>query len=234
MLSDELIKSNRTPPYASYATWQKLIEALKTFLPDQIDSSYYRPLRLSGSAIKALKGALRYLGLVNEENKPTDKLCRLIRAARENDEEKRNVLRETLGEAYKPLFSDDFNLQRATPGKLADYLEKAGAKRGQMVQKCATFFLSLASEAQVPLSPALAGKSRLGVGRKSVVLKGRERQRRKKQRDSQGKISKRPSTESLLDIAISIADLPEEKQDRVIKAYIKLTEALQKPEERPD
>ena len=178
-------KSERLPPYASYSTWQKLMEALKTFLPDEVDRSYYGGLKLSGTSMKALRTSLRYLGLVDEKNRTTKKLRHLIRAIRgEGDEEKGSVLAEVLKDAYPPLFSEDFNLRSATLGKLSKYFEDLGA-RGQMQEKCISFFLSLASEAQIDLSPHLSGRSRLGIGRKSAVLKARQRRREARAKTTQ-------------------------------------------------
>lgn len=172
---------DRLPPYTSYSTWQKLLGAFQQFLPDQIDSSYYQHLKLSGSSLKSLRLALHYLGLINDNNVPQDILKRLIKAREgSNGESKSTVLREILQHAYPALFSPEDKLVNATLGQLSAYFDGLGAK-GQMLQKCMTFFLSLAAEAELDLSPHLAGRSRLGIGRKSIVLKSRERSRERRE-----------------------------------------------------
>jgi len=183
-------KINRLPPYTSYATWQRLLEAFQHFLPDVVDSSYYQDLKLSGSSVKSLRLALRYLGLIDDNNVAQDRLKRLTRAREgEGGESKSAILREILRDAYTALFSPEDKLASATLGQLSSYFESIGAK-GQMLQKCMTFFLSLAAEAELNLSPHLAGRSRLGIGRKSIVLKSRERSRERKESLLQeGKIS---------------------------------------------
>jgi len=162
---------NRLPPYVSYSTWQKLMAGFSTFLPDVIDGSYYRELRFSGSDTKKLRTALRFLGLVDGNSVPTEKLWSLVQAIhQESDEIKSNVLRDILCDAYPPLFVNDFSLKTATVGGLSDHFDEMGA-RGDVQRQCISFFLHLAAEANIALSPHLAGKSRLGIGRKSVVLK---------------------------------------------------------------
>jgi hypothetical protein len=44
----------------------------------------------------------------------------------------------------------------------------------------------MAADAEIELSPRLAGRSRVGVGRKSIVLKSRERRRKEILTDTQG------------------------------------------------
>jgi hypothetical protein len=167
----------RLPPYVSYVTWQKLIHGFATFLPDIVDGSYYGELRFSGSDSKKLRTALRFLGFVDENNVPTQKLEMLVQSIRqESDEGKATVLQQVLRDAYTPLFANDFSLRTATLGGLSGRFEEMGAK-GDVQRQCISFFLHLATEAGIELSPHLAGKSRLGIGRKSTVLKARERRR---------------------------------------------------------
>lgn len=168
----------RLPPYVSYKTWSKLLDGLVTFLPDVIDSSYYAGLLFSGSSAKKLRTALRFLGLINNSSVPTEQLQRLVRASRgEGQEIKATVLRDVLQNAYPTLFTEDFNLKRVTLGQLAVRFEELGAK-GNIQRHCISFFLHLAADAELELSPHLAGRSRLGIGRKSIVLKSRERRRK--------------------------------------------------------
>ncbi len=168
----------RLPPYVSYKTWSKLIDGLVTFLPDVIDSSYYAGLLFSGSSAKKLRTALRYLGLISNSNVPSPQLQSLVRALRgEGQEIKANVLRGILKNAYPSLFTEDFNVKRVTLGQLEERFGRLGV-RGDMQRHCISFFLHLSADAEIELSPHLAGRSRLGIGRKSIVLKSRERRRK--------------------------------------------------------
>ena len=169
----------RLPPYVSYSTWQKLVEGLAGFAPDVIDDSYYRELRFSGSDIKKLRTSLRYLGLVDEKNVPSERLKGLLQAVRVG-KGKEGVLREILHQTYPTLFGADFNLKTTTLGALSGRFEEMGAK-GVVLRQCISFFLHMGAEAQLDLSPHLAGRSRLGIGRKGVVIKAREKKRERKE-----------------------------------------------------
>ena len=79
-----------------------------------------------------------------------------------NDDYKR-IFRDILQDAYKPFF-DVPGPQNATVGTLEDYLRSTGAKGG-VVDKCITFFLKAAREAEIPLSPQLSRELGRGTGR---------------------------------------------------------------------
>lgn len=171
-------KQERLPPYVSYLTWKKLLDGLEKFLPEVIDSSYYAGLMFSGSSARKLRTALRFLSLENASSVPTDKLKRLVRALRgEGEESKAQILRNILYDAYPSMFTGDFNIKRAKPGQLAERFEKLGV-RGDIQRQCISFFLHMAVEAKEELSQDLAGRSRMGTGRKSDALKSRERKRK--------------------------------------------------------
>ncbi len=164
--------SDRLPPYASYTTWQKLLEGLKRFLPDEIDRSFYDSLGFSGSQILTLKSALRFLSLVDQDNVPTEKLRQLVQS---DGHKQKDILREIIQQAYVSLFNT-FNLQTITQGQLSRYFESLGAK-GDIQRKCTSFFLAIASEAGIELSLHLSGRSKLGIGRKSIATKAKEKKR---------------------------------------------------------
>lgn len=168
----------RLPPYVSYKTWNKLLDALVTFTPDEITNSYYKDSQFLRSGAKKLRTALRFLGLVDDRNVPTMELHRLIRAhGGYGQERKADVLRDIVNRAYHSIFEDNFKLEHAAQDKLEDRFKILGV-RGETRRHCISFFLHLAADAELELSPHLAGRSRLGIGRKSIVLKSRERRRK--------------------------------------------------------
>lgn len=172
-----MVTQGRTPPYVSYKTWLGMLEALKRFVPDKIDGSYYREL-FSGSSAKKLRIALLFLGLIDEENVPTPSLKRLARVLQGTSKEKNSeVLRDIVQNAYGFLFVEDFKLERATSGQLSGQFKKLGIE-GNTQQQCISFFLHIAHDAEIELSPHFSTRSRLGIGRKSDLLKSRERKRK--------------------------------------------------------
>jgi len=142
-----------------WSTWNRLIEGLKVFLPPRLDRSYFDSLGFSGSQYSQALRALSFLGLMTKAKRPTERLRLLVAAG---DDERQQVLREILENAYRPFF-DNPGPEKATVGALEDYMRSTGAKG--VVDKCVTFFLSAAKEAQIPLSPQLAGESGRRIGR---------------------------------------------------------------------
>jgi hypothetical protein len=166
-------KLDRLPPYLTYSTWLKLSEAVEEYLPPQFDKSYWDSLKFSGSTRTTVKGTLVFLELIDSDNKPTDRLQRLVDC---KEIERRAELKTIIQEAYKPVLGE-LNLARATVGQLEQCFRDCGAK-GNIGDKCVSFFLALAKDAGIALSPHLEAKSRLGRAPKTSIT--RERSKRPK------------------------------------------------------
>lgn len=216
------------PPYIGWTTWNRLTERMKTFMPPRLDRSYFDSLSFSATQYSQAMRALRFLGLMDETKKPVEKLRQLVMGTAE---ERKVVLRGIIEEAYKPFF-DRPGPQNATFGDLELFLRSKGA-RG-VVDKCATFFLSAAKETGITLSPQLAHEFRR---RASRAIKGH-----RKGMLQQHKLSTQPSLQVTESFPINgigpelisyVAELPEEKQDKWIKAYLKVRKALEQEKMQP-
>lgn len=146
------------PPYVTYATWARVLQDVSQRKPTRMDGSYYRELGLSDSTGVTVKAALSFLGLVEGDIIPTENLLEL--ASSEGDDRKR-LIRQILDEAYAPIVGD-VDLEHATMGHLLDAFKRSGAE-GNVGHKCVTFFLALAKDAGMTLSPSLLTKSRVGT-----------------------------------------------------------------------
>jgi len=135
-----------------------LLEAFQQHLPGRVDRSYLRDLGFSDSAILTIKTALYFLGLVDDQHEPTERLQKLAQA--EGDASK-TLLRGMIEEAYHPILAG-LNLETATPDLLQQRFAKYGADNN-VGSKCVSFFLALAKDAGISLSPYLLNKSRLGA-----------------------------------------------------------------------
>lgn len=196
---------------------------MKAFIPPRLDRSYFDSLGFSGTQYSQAIRAFAFFRLIDETRKPNEKLRQLVMKP---DNERAGILRSLVEEAYKPFF-DNPGPRAATLGDLESFLRSQGAKG--VVDKCITFFLSAAKEADIPLSPQLAGEFGRKTGRRVKV-------RRKgiaKSPDSSVKPSVEQSTATFyvrgIDFRVVsyVAELPEEKQDKWIKAYIRVGKALQ-------
>src|SRR4030066_2088490 len=84
------------PPYVSYRTFYNFIERLQQRVPSRIDRSYWGDM-LSGSTGIQLMAALRFLGLIDVNGKPTEQLKPLVMA---RGEPRAQLLRGVTSQAY--------------------------------------------------------------------------------------------------------------------------------------
>ncbi|MDP2661588.1 MAG: DUF5343 domain-containing protein [Dehalococcoidia bacterium] len=152
------------PPYASYSSWVRLLDTLYSSLPPVLDEAYLDSLGFSASCIKPLRSALRFLGLVGRNDRPTARLMNLVDALHAGGMARLEALRQMILQAYGPLFSPDFDLRAATTGQLRVYFGRLGAQ-GQIQQKCSSFFLNSSRDAGLELPPQLISRAPLALGR---------------------------------------------------------------------
>lgn len=221
------------PPYIGWATWNRLTRQMKTFIPPKkLDRSYFDSLGCSGTQYSQAVRAFGFLRLMNESKEPTETLRQLVMGS---DKERKATLKSVIEKAYQPFFENP-GPQNATMGDLESFLRSQGAKG--VVDKCATFFLAAAKEADIGLSPQLAGE----FGRKT----GRRIKSRKKVLPRQPMLAMKlprgqravspiaaasspasfPASKVDLGVVSFVAELPDGQQDRWIKAYIRVSRAL--------
>jgi len=143
----ERARSSGTPPYTSYRTFKTFIEDLREQgVPSRIDRSVLT--RFSGVVGTQLMHALRFLGLIEDDGRPTQRLNALVNT--HGAEQWREKLLEILREEYAPIFAID--LEAATPSHFNEAFRKAFPAADAVVQKCVTFFLYAANDAGVKIS----------------------------------------------------------------------------------
>jgi Family of unknown function (DUF5343) len=160
----EQAKSIRTPPYTSYRTFKTFIEDLREHgVPSRIDRSVLT--RFSGVVGSQLMHALRFLGLIEDHGRPTQRLKELVNAHGAGRWPEK--LLEVLRQEYAAMFAID--LETATPSHFNEAFRKAFPAADAVVQKCVTFFLYAANDAGVTIS------GRVLKGRKPRSLTPRKR-----------------------------------------------------------
>lgn len=135
------------PPYPAGKTFWNFIAKLKESIPSRIDRSVMRGQ--SGAAQATILGALRYLGLIQEDGHPTDKLTRLVHS---EGTERQAVIADILKSSYSFVFGDGFDLATASPAQLSERFKSTRAT-GDTVRKCINFFMSLAENGGLTISP---------------------------------------------------------------------------------
>ena len=166
---------NRLPPYMTYTTWRRLLEAFHQHLPGRVDGTYLRDLGFSDSTILTIKTGLYALDLVDDDHVPTERLRKLAEA---QGDSQNVVLREMVEEAYQWVLGE-LNLETATTGLLKEKFAKYGADNN-VGHKCVSFFLALAKDAGISLSPYLLNRSRIGATQKYVASPAVNPTRRRK------------------------------------------------------
>ncbi len=223
---EKRINDKGIPPYIGWASWNRLIRLMKTFVPPRLDRSYFNSLGFSGTQYSQAIRAFLFLSLMDENRKPNEKLRQLVMGT---DHDRKDILKSILEEAYKPFF-DSPGPRHATLGDLESFLRSQGAKG--VVDKCATFFLSAAKEADIPLSPQLSGEFGRKTGRR-IKSRGRgtHQEQQLSAKPSVGQITGSFSIGGIdLEVISYLAELPEEKQGRWVKAYIAVKKALKQEE----
>jgi hypothetical protein len=154
-----MVRSNsrkRLPPYISYRTFQNFIDRLQEGIPARIDRSYWGD-RLSGSNGTQLMTALRFLNLVDVNGTPTSHL-RLLVSTR--GVQKKETLRQIASESFVFLSDGSFDIQTATYAQLEESFRRTFELTDSVNRKCVKFFVTLASDAGMPLSQFITRRAR--------------------------------------------------------------------------
>ncbi len=146
----------RLPPYVSYRTFRNFVDGLQQGIPARIDRSYWGD-NLSGSTGTQLVSTLRFLGLVDRDSLPTSRLKMLVFA---KGAQRSEALRQIAGEAFGFVLQGSFDCQTATYGQLEETFRNTHQLTSDVVRKCTKFFIGLANDAGIPLSPYILKRSK--------------------------------------------------------------------------
>ncbi|MBL7209191.1 MAG: DUF5343 domain-containing protein [Dehalococcoidia bacterium] len=143
------------PPYVSFRTFLNFLEWLHDIvvIPDRLDRSFWGE-RLSGATGPQLIGALRFLGLIDDNNRPQRKLQDM---AKKTDERKA-IIREQLLKCYAGAVQG-LDLQKATPGQLEEGFRTYSIS-GETLRKAQAFFIHATEYCGITLSPHITKKTR--------------------------------------------------------------------------
>lgn len=140
-----------TPPYISYKTFGTLLGDFGDHgLPPVIDRSVLT--RFSGGVAGQIMVALKSLGLMDNNNKPTPALTALVTA--HGTGAYNSLVREMLEHTYPYVMSLD--LGTATPSMFTDAFKNNLGAKEDVLRKCRTFFLHAAKDAGIEIGPRIA------------------------------------------------------------------------------
>jgi hypothetical protein len=144
------------PPYVSYRTFHNFVERLQQRIPSRIDRSYWGDI-LSGSTGTQLMAALRFLGLIDANGKPTERLKPLVIS---RGEPKVKLLRELIADAYDFVMDGPLDLESATYAQLGEVFSNTFQMTDDVSRKCVKFFIAMSGDAGIPLSPFITRRTR--------------------------------------------------------------------------
>lgn len=137
-------------PYASPSNLTQVISRARSRnLPDFIDGDFLRVAGIGDAVHGRVLEALRFLGLIHEDGKPTDTLIAISGAS---DEEYRRLLRGAIGEAYADDLARGIDIAQDTQAQIVDAFRRyqPRSQTGRMVM----FFLGMAREAGMEVAEA--------------------------------------------------------------------------------
>ena len=144
------------PPYVSYRTFLNFIEGMQQTMPARIDRSYWGD-RLSGSTGTQLVAALRFLDLIDVNGFPTVKLRQLVSS---KGSQRTDVIKQIAREAYSFFFESEMDPQAVTYAQLEESFHDNYQVANDVARKCIKFFIGLAGDGGVKLSPFITKKTR--------------------------------------------------------------------------
>ena len=153
-----------TPPYMSYQRFESFIASLHgRTLPPRIDRTLMQ--RMSGGEQSQVRIALRFLGLTQgDDNLVTETFRALVLAytlptvpPAQQTEDWKQKLAAIVKSAYGPIIDglDD----AATQGQLDERFRTRGGLAGSSLVKAVRFFLAIAGEAGITMSPYFKGST---------------------------------------------------------------------------
>jgi hypothetical protein len=149
-------RQKRLPPYVSYRTFYNFLERLQQHMPSRIDRSYWGDL-LSGSTGTQLMAALRFLNLIDINGKPTELLKPLVES---KGETRTRLLYELTNDAFDFVCQSSLDLESATYAQLQEVFHHTFQLTDDVSRKCVKFFIAIARDAQIPISPFILKRTR--------------------------------------------------------------------------
>jgi hypothetical protein len=146
------------PPYVSYRTFHNFVDRLQQQgTPQRIDRSFWSGI-LSGSTGPQLMAAMRFLNLVDANGKPTEPLKLLVSA---EGERRIQLTRSIATEAFSFVLKSNMDLANATYAQLEECFYNTFNLADDVRRKCVKFFIAMAGDAGMPISPHIIKHTRL-------------------------------------------------------------------------
>lgn len=137
--------------YVPFRTFLSAVEALEHGVPRKLDRTIWRSQ--SGVIQSQIMMAFRFFNLVDEDDRPTQALHRLVASPEQRPEHVKALLHY----AYHDII--DHDLTKMTPRMLEEAMDGYSVT-GDTRRRAISFFLQAAKYAELPMHPLLLGQTR--------------------------------------------------------------------------
>ena len=212
------------PPYGPTRSTIRGIELLGRITPAKVDSALLRAHRVAPGNEYKVVAALRFLGLVDAEGRPTERI-RLLKA---RGPVFALGLQEMLHQAYGDIFAR-LNLKETNRDQLYNYFVTEEGLGAEMAAKAARVFEALCRLAQIELSPQFdekrpASSAKATRGRPRASSKKRLQRRGATRARSQGP-SAAPAFPLVFALTPEVANM---ELDRLVELLRKMRLAIRR------
>ena len=214
------------PPYGPTEGMLQGLALMQRLSPVKVDAKLLRTNKVApGNEYKVI-GALRFLGIIDGNGKPTEK----SRQLKTRGPSYQLAIQDIVRNAYSDLF-DQVNLKAATRDQIHNYFIARLGLGVEMAAKATRFFLGLCVQSEMPLSPELTfDKERPSTPRHKVKTSQESGPSRRKATNP--KAQKHPERGSLdLSPTLVLSITPETAEmglDQLTKLFRKLRAAMKR------
>lgn len=146
-------------PYVSYATFETFISDLReNGIPSRIDRSILK--RFAGGTASQLLTSLKAMGLMEENNVPTEALRRLVNA--HATETWKDEISDLTCRVFQPI--TEMDLMAATPSQFVERFRSSFSGGDEVHRKAAAFFFNAAKVAGIDVGSRILTNKRPNSG----------------------------------------------------------------------
>jgi hypothetical protein len=147
---DDLEGRGLIPPYGPARGMLQALHLLRRTTPPRIDSDFLRVNKIAPGNEYKVVGALRFLGLIDEDGKPTEGSRLLKTKGTTYIQALQDIVRKAYSGVFHGLQSDG-----VTREKIYNYFVTEGGLGAEMATKATRFLVKLCRMAEIELAPEL-------------------------------------------------------------------------------
>lgn len=147
---DNLEGHGLIPPYGPARGMLQALHLLRRTTPPRIDSDFLRVNKIAPGNEYKVVGALRFLGLIDEDGKPTEESRLLKTKGTTYTQALQDIVRKAYSGVFHGLGSDGI-----TREKIYNYFVTEGGLGAEMATKATRFLVKLCRMAEIELAPEL-------------------------------------------------------------------------------